>query len=257
MFTTNHFIWIGICAVIVGILLFIALHFKLKKRAAVWIMVGFSIASELLKMFTRIHPRYDEAGEVIGGFLSPSALPLHLCSIFIFVFFYLALQKNEERERKIISFFVPIGLIGAICAILVATSGVSFRETGSYQCFIYHSAMVYLALYYIITKQVDLGLKAYLRNLAVFSCLVLVMIWVNSALSVYETNFFFVVEPPAKNLPFLNMDKGWYVYFLRLLLCGFIGETLVSLPYIIRELRRKKAGKNGAEETQREAVQEG
>ena len=241
MLTTNHFIWMGISAAIIAILLFISLKFKFKKRTALLIMVGFSIASELMKMFTRIHPRYDESGELIGGVLSPSALPLHLCSIFIFVFFYLALQKNEEREKKIISFFVPIGLIGALCAILVATSGVSFRETGPYQCFIYHSAMVYLALYYIVTKQVDLGLKAYIRNLVVFLCLILIMIWVNSALKVYETNFFFVVEPPAKNLPFLNMDKGWYVYFLRLLLCGFIGETVVCLPYILKELRQKKA----------------
>ena len=241
MFTTNHFIWLGICAAIIGVLLFISLKFKFKKRTALLIMVGFSIASELLKMFTRIHPLYDDDGEsVIGGFLSPSALPFHLCSIFIFVFFYLAIQKNEEREKKIISFFVPIGLIGATCAILIATSGVSFNETGPYQCFIYHSAMVYLALYYIITKQVDLGLKAYVRNLAVFACLALIMIWVNSALSVYETNFFFVVKPPADNLPFLNMKSGWYVYFLRLVFCGFVGETLVSLPYIIKELRQKK-----------------
>ena len=243
MFTANHFIWLAICAAIIGILLFISLKWKLKKRTAILIMCGFSIVSELLKMFMRIHPVYDEAGEVVGGVLSPSALPLHLCSIFIFIFFYLALQKNEEREKKIISFFVPIGLIGALCAILLATSGVSFTKTDTYQSFFYHSAMIYLALYFIITKQVDLGLRAYIRNLVVFTCLVLCMIWVNSALKVYETNFFFVVKPPAKNLPFLNMKKGWYVYFLRLVLCGFIGETLVSLPYIIKELRQKKAAK--------------
>ena len=241
MFTTNHFIWMGICAAIIGVLLIISLKFKFNKKTALMIAVGFSIASELLKMFTRIHPLYDDAGEkVIGGYLSPSALPFHLCSIFIFVFFYLALQKNEEREKKIISFFVPIGLVGAFSAILVATSGVSFRETGAYQCFIYHSVMMYLALYYIITKQVDLGLKAYIRNLVVFTCLALCMIWVNSALSVYKTNFFFVVKPPADNLPFLNMNKGWYVYFLRLVFCAFVGETLVSLPYIIKELKQKK-----------------
>ena len=70
----------------------------------------------------------------------------------------------------------------------------------------------------------------------------------NSALKIYDTNFFFVVKPPAKNLPFLNMKKGWYVYFLRLVFCGFVGETLVSLPYIIRELRQKKAMKKAEDE---------
>lgn len=248
MFTANHFIWMGICAALIGILLFLSLKCKFSKKTAILIMVGFSIASELTKMFTRIHPVLDEAGEVVGGVLSPSALPLHLCSIFIFVFFYLAIQKNEEREKKIISFFVPIGLIGSFCAILMATSGVDFRDTSAYQSFLYHAAMMYLALYFIITKQVDLGLRAYIRNLVVFTCLVLVMIWVNSALKVYDTNFFFVVKPPAKNLPFLNMKKGWYVYFLRLVFCGFVGETLMSLPYIIKELRQKKAMKKVEEE---------
>ena len=38
------------------------------------------------------------------------------------------------------------------------------------------------------------------------------------------------------------MDRGWYVYFLHLLLCGFLGETLVCLPYMIKELRQKKTG---------------
>ena len=124
MFSANHFIWLGICAAIIGILLFISLKWKIRKKTAILIMVGFSIASELLKMFTRIHDVVED-GEVVGGVLSPSALPLHLCSIFIFVFFYLAIQKNEEREKKIISFFVPIGLLGAFSAILIATSGVA------------------------------------------------------------------------------------------------------------------------------------
>ena len=47
--------------------------------------------------------------------------------------------------------------------------------------------------------------------------LVWAMIYVNSALSQYNTNFMYLVRPPMKNLPFLTLDYGWYVYFLHIL----------------------------------------
>ena len=240
MFTTNHFIWLGICVVLIAALLFVTLKFKLNKKQAILIMVIISLASELLKIFTHIELEYKESGELYRGFIEPSALPLHLCSIFIFVYIFLLFTKNEELEQKIISFFVPIGLFGALLAILMATSGTNFKAPYAYQCFAYHSGMIYLALYFMITKQVDLGLKAYLRNLIVLFSLAIIMIWINGALSAYNTNFFFVCRPPADGLPILNLKHGWFVYFLSLCMCGIVIETLVSLPYIIKEIKARK-----------------
>ena len=239
MFTVNHFIWIGICILIIASLLILSLKTKMKKRNAIIIMVIISLASELVKIFT--HIEYEYKGDVLyRGYIDPSALPLHLCSIFVFVFVFLLINKNEELESKIVSFFVPIGLFGATLAILMATSGVDFKQPYAYQCFIYHSGMIFLALYFIITKQVDLGIKAYIRNLIILFSLSIIMIWVNGALSVYDTNFFFVSRPPAKNLPLLNLNHGWYIYFLSLCMCGVVLETLISLPYIFKELKEKR-----------------
>lgn len=247
MFTLNHFIWIGISLAIIAILLFISLKFMLNKKQAITIMAIIGIASELLKIFTHIEVVKD-GDKIVRGFIEPTALPLHLCSIFIFVFIFLVFSKKEELNDKIISFFVPIGLVGALIAILLATSGVDFREPYSYQCFIYHASMVYLALYFIITHQVDLGLKAFIRNIIILFSLAIIMIWVNGALSAYDTNFFFVCRPPAKNLPILNLNHGWFVYFLSLSGCGLLIEFLVSLPYIIKELKNKNKESNKEEE---------
>ena len=235
MFTTEHFIWIGICIAIIAILLFISLKFKLDKRKVIIIMVIIAILSESLKLFT--HIKINDEG---GGYINPKSLPFHLCSIFIFVFIFLLFNKNENIEKILISFFVPIGLFGGLLAILMATSGTDFKAPYAYQCFVYHSGMVYAALYFMITRQVDLGLKAYIRNVLMLLALAIVMIWINGALSVYNTNFFFVVEPPAENLPILNLNHGWYVYFLSLCLTGLLLETVISLPYIIKEKRPKK-----------------
>jgi len=242
MFTTNHFIWIAICLVIILGLLFLSIKFKWDFKKAVYVMSLISIASELLKIFTHINPVSGEDGDWSdGGVLGPGSLPFHLCSIFIFIFFYLALSNNQKTRKFLINFFVPIGLFGGLMAIIMATSGVNFLKPFAYQCFIYHAGMVWFALYLIVTKQVNLNLKVFVTNVIVLASLAIIMIWVNSALSIYETNFFYVVSPPASGLPFLNLKHGWYVYFAHLASAGVLLEFLTSLPYIIKEIKEKRA----------------
>lgn len=65
--------------------------------------------------------------------------------------------------------------------------------------------------------------------------LLFVMLWVNSALSVYDTNSFYVVRPPAEGLPLLNLDNGWLAYFLTIVGLGFLAVTLTHLPAMLRE----------------------
>ena len=67
------------------------------------------------------------------------------------------------------------------------------------------------------------------------------MLYVNGALSAYDTNFFYLTRPPMANLPVLNLDKGWYVYLLRLVSLGVVLISLFHLPFILASERRKKA----------------
>ncbi len=235
MFSTEHFIWMGICAVFIGVLLFVSLKCKFSYKTAALVMSAISVISELMKIFTHI----DEPKEG-GGVLGPEFLPLHLCSILIFLIFYCAFSKNRERVKKVTSFCLPIGIWGGLLAILMATSGVNFAKPYAYQCFIYHAGLLWWALYLICTKQVELGKKAYLRNLGILAGLLFAMLWVNSALSVYDTNFFYVVRPPVDGLPLLNLDHGWLAYFLTLVGLGVIGVTLVHLPAMLKEAKHKK-----------------
>ncbi len=233
MFSTNHFIWMGICAAIIGVGLFVSLKFRFSYKTAARVMAFIALGSELCKIFTHIEE--PEAG---GGVLGPQYLPLHLCSILIFLIFYCAISNHQERVAKVTSFCLPVGIWGGLLAILMATSGVDFAKPFAYQCFIYHAGLLWWALYLLITKQVELGKKAYIQNITVLVCLLFVMLWVNSALSAYDTNFFYVVRPPADNLPLLNLDHGWLAYFLTLVGLGFVGVTLTHLPAMLKE--RKK-----------------
>jgi uncharacterized membrane protein YwaF len=226
----------GICAVMIGLLLLISLKFKFSRRQASLVMALIAAGSEICKIFTHIE---DAPGG--GGVLEPGALPLHLCSILIFLVFFCAFSKHETQVSKVASLCVPVGLWGGVLAILMATSGVNFAKPYAYQCFLYHAGLLWWALHLLLTRQVDLGLKAYLRNLKVLGGMLFLMIWVNSALSVYDTNFWFVVRPPADGLPLLNLNNGWLCYFLTLVGIGLFAITITHLPTIIKE--RKKANR--------------
>ena len=244
MFSGLHFAWIAICIAIAGGLLLWSLLQKWKYKTALYVAVGFCIVSELVKVFSRIR-EYDnlkwKGGA--GGFIDVTALPLHLCSILIFVIIASALIKNEKAKSVLLSFFVPIGLMGGLAAILIPNDGVSFANIKVWQGFVYHSGIVWFALYLIITKQVDLRLKAYIRNVLILLALVIIMIWVNGALQIYsregynDINYFFLVHPPIDGLPILNLNHGYMAYLATIIGLGFLLVTAVHIGPVIKQLK--------------------
>ncbi len=239
MFTTEHFIWIGICTVCITLLTFLSLRLKFSFRTSAFIMAGIAIASETSKILSDMQfVNGEDAAE--GMVLKAGSLPLHLCSLLIFAFLYLPFAKNEKLKNFILSLTVPVGLIGSVLAIVMATSGTDFADIGSYQCFLYHSGMTWFAAYLVGSKQVDLGIRAWGRNLITLFAMAVSMIWVNSALQEYDTNFWYVVRPPVEDLPILNLNHGWYAYFGTILLLGLVGISVVHLPFVVKELAQKK-----------------
>lgn len=235
MFSTAHFIWIGICVLMVAGLLAASLKGKWSRRKASRVMAVIALGSELCKIFTHI-----QGASGGGGVLEPGALPLHLCSILIFLIFFCAVSKDEEKVGMVAAFCTPIGIWGGVLAIVMATSGVDFLKPYAYQCFLYHAGLIWWVVHMICSKQVELGRRAYVRNLVTLAGLLFVMLWVNSILSVYDTNFFYVARPPVEGLPLLNLDNGWYVYFATLVGLGLIALTVVHLPAMLREQRKDR-----------------
>ncbi len=239
MFSTEHFIWIGICAVLITALSLISIHCKFSFKTSATIMALISLASEGLKIFS--HMEFTNGKNPADGMvIDPGSLPLHLCSLLIFAFFYLPFCNNQKIKSFLSALVVPISFTGGLAAILMATSGTDFGKVFAYQCFIYHAGMIWFSIYLVGTKQVDLGFRAWLRNCATLACLVIIMIWINGALQEYDTNFFYVVRPPVDNMPFLTLKYGWYTYFVHLVSVGLIGVSLVHLPFMVKNCRTKQ-----------------
>ena len=244
MFSGLHFVWLAICLVIIGGLLLWSLLQKWKYKTALYVAAGYSLVSELLKVFSRIKEYSDlKWAGGSGGFIDVSALPLHLCSILIFIVFILLFTKNEKLKSALLSFYVPVGLVGGLCAILIPNDGVSFASIKVWQGFIYHSCTIWFSLYLIITKQVDLKLKAYVRNVIILLALVVIMIWVNGALQIYsregynDINYFFLVHPPLDGLPVLNLKHGYAAYLATIIAIGFMAVTAVHIGPVIKQLK--------------------
>lgn len=236
MFTLKHFIWLGICLIFIVGMIILAKKLKFSLKTSSLIMSIICIVSEVSKMMS------DMQDNVAGGMsLDPRSLPFHLCSLMIFVVFYIFLAPDSKFKQTLINFLAAIGTIGSFMALIIPTNGVEFNEIGPYQCFVYHAGLMWFSIYLIISKNAKLDLKAYVTNISILSFLAFMMIYVNGALSAYGTNFFYVVRPPMDNLPILNLNHGWYVYFVTLLLVGITLMTLFHLPFIIKNRKKEEA----------------
>ena len=236
MFTLKHFIWLGICLIFIVGMIILAKKFKFSLKTSSLIMSIICVVSEVSKMMS------DMQDNVAGGMsLDPRSLPFHLCSLMIFVVFYIFLAPDSKFKQTLINFLAAIGTIGSFMALIIPTNGVEFNEIGPYQCFVYHAGLMWFSIYLIISKNAKLDLKAYVTNISILSFLAFMMIYVNGALSAYGTNFFYVVRPPMDNLPILNLNHGWYVYFVTLLLVGITLMTLFHLPFIIKNRKKEEA----------------
>ena len=238
MFSANHLIWLGICAVFIAVMLIASIKYKFSFKVSTAIICFIIGASEVAKIMYSMQPAKGS-----GMVISAGALPFHLCSILIFVFAYLMFGKEGNLKETLKSFVVPAGILGGLLAILIPTSGTGFNQIQTYQCFIYHAAILWYAAYLIATKQANLGFKAYLKNLAILAVLAVFNIWVNGALQAYDTNFMFLVRPPVEGLPIINLNNGWYAYFFTLITIAIVLIGLVQLPSIIKEIQNNRKNK--------------
>ena len=244
MFTTEHFIWIALCLAFVIFMTRFCLKKQISLKLAAQIMVVICLFSEISKIMSGTMESPNG-----GMFLNPQSLPFHLCSLILFGIIYITFGKDGLLKQTIIDFVAVLGTLGSIAAILIPTNGTDFTSIDSYQCFVYHAGLLWFSLYLIFSGNARMDMAALGRNLTILFFLTLLMIYVNGALSSYDTNFMYVVRPPMENLPYLNLEKGWYVYFLHLLALGLTLLCLFYAPFLL--CRQKNAKETPSRPMQR------
>lgn len=239
MFTLNHFIWLFIVIVLIVTMLILNKKMKFSFNTNLTILLCVMVTSELIKIFSNVDLEITNGDGVTGTYLDPGSLPFHLCSMQIFFAFALKFFiKSEKAKNVLLCFMAPTMSVGATMSLLIPTVGVSFTTLQVYQYFIYHGYIIYFAIYLISNKVITLDFKAYLSTMALLIVCTVMALWINSILSVYAVNFFYLSRPPMENLPILNLNHGWKVYFISLFSCAVVLMTLFHLPFMI--INRKK-----------------
>lgn len=225
-------------------------HLKLETFQKICLIGG--LISEVIKAFT-----YTIANESkLFGYLPKGDLPLHMCSMQIILFAILVLSKNEKVKRCIRCFQIPTCLIGGIGAMFVATSSSLNMWPITITYFLYHVLITSFSLFLLIKNDPKLTIKDYLIGLAMYSGMIMVAIYVNSILYVFDpvrdaegllvdmklsnVNFLYVINPPTGGLPILNKNHGWGVYIAHYLILFYSAITLVYIKPIIEFFKERK-----------------
>lgn len=236
MFSTLHFVWLFICAVLITAGAIVAVKNKITLAFTLTLLCIFCVTSEVVKIFC-VLIREERVVEGKGVFIKETDLPFHLCSLQLFFAFIAKFTKNEKVRSFLLTFMMPTCVLGGVAALLIPTITCSFANPRTYQYFLYHASIIWFAVVVIARFNVDLSVKGFLKTVVGLLAIVFVTFYINGFFQ--NTNFLYLSAPPMDGLPVLNMDNGWFVYFISYMALALVLIALFFTPFWIRNYRKK------------------
>lgn len=257
MFTINHFIWLGICAVLVTGSMIVLQKKKPRLSSVLNVCCVVCVISELIKTFSMMQMVPSADGSRMYLYIEMSHMPLHLCSLQIITIFFVRFAKESNFRNIILAFMYPTCVLGAFMALLmpsIFSTSISvtqaFTHPLAYQFFLYHTMLIVLGLYIFTSKQVDIRPKHYLTTLAALGVMAFVSLYLNSMFAVpvynsqelvnveYSPNFFFTYRTPIG----IKLTEMWH-WYVYLAIIGALAVTLIAvffIPVFARARREKR-----------------
>lgn len=236
MFTLGHFIWLIIIVSLIVISMILIKKLNVKQKTVETIVLVLLVIFKIIHFALSMKQLPD--GSMV---LYQTQLSFHLCSIQIYLIILTKIVKNEKFVNTIKSFMVPCMVIGASFSLLIPTEGVDPTILRVWQYMLIHGTLVFYGFYLMLIEKVDLSLNTFYKNLGLLVVIVLIGMFMNSVLEQYGTNFLYLRMPPMEGLPILNLNHGWYIYFVSLSLVAIVLIFLVQLPFIIKSLKKNKS----------------
>lgn len=259
MFTVYHLIW-GIISLFIIVLGLVLLNkYKPELNKVLSVSCALSVISEIVKTLSVMQMVPSSDGAMNYPYIEMINMPLHLCSIQIFLMFYVRFTKNEKMRQIFLGFMYPSCSIGAFFALLLPSifnppesylPADAFVIPHVYQFFLYHCMLVILGLYIPLSGQVKLKPKNYLYTVEILLIMAFASFYVNSALATatyengnlinvdYMPNLFFTFVPPIDIK--LTEVWHWYIYIVVLLALALTLIALFYLPVFIKAVKEGK-----------------
>ena len=231
-YTGNPFVLFGTWH-LVSIAFFVLLNFAL---------LGFRKSSEKTRRTVRIVMAVilwlNEAAWHVwnlywGHWNIQTMLPLHVCSIMIWLSGFMLIFKNY----RIYEFAYFIGIGGALQAFLTPDAGIyGFPHFRIFQTQIAHGLLITATIFLTTVEGMRPTWKSMLRVIIGTNIVMVIVFGINALIG---SNYMFLNSKPA-TASLLDVLPDWPVYLIYLEGIGLAVFLLLYLPFIIKDWKAKK-----------------
>jgi hypothetical integral membrane protein (TIGR02206 family) len=169
---------------------------------------------------------------VTGQWTIQTMLPLHLCSLLVWMGVLMLITKNY----RVYEFMYFMGIAGAIQALATPGLGIyGFPHFVFFQYFISHGLIITSAIYMTVVEGFRPTWKSLLRVAVWMNIYVVIVYFINVAI---DSNYLMInYKPDTPSL--LDLLPEWPIYILYLELIGVISILLLYLPFVAKDLRSR------------------
>lgn len=225
LFSTQHLIALGVI-VLLNLLLVI-------RRKSISETAGRKLRYAMAVVLVANELAWHVWNLVTGQWTVQTMLPLHLCSILVWLSAYMLVTRNY----RIYEFAYLIGIAGALQALLTPDLGIySFPHFRYFQTFLSHGLIITSAIYMTAVESYRPTPRSVLRVLVIGNLYMIGVTLLNLAIG---SNYLFTAHKPVTaSLLDVLPPWPWYLGIIELLAIVFVG--LFYLPYAIRDLTQKQ-----------------
>lgn len=165
-------------------------------------------------------------------------LPLHLCSVMVWVTVYMALARN----KNLYEFTYFLGIAGALQAFLTPADA-SMYDIPHYrimQTLIAHGLLITIPIYMTVVEGFRPTLASFKRIFIWTNIYMIVIFFLNRAIG---SNYLFIAEkPPSPTL--MDALSPWPWYIPELEVVAFVMLFILYIPFLIKDRLAKSAQTN-------------
>jgi hypothetical integral membrane protein (TIGR02206 family) len=170
----------------------------------------------------------------VGKWTIQTMLPLHLCSVLVWVGALMLVTKNYP----IYEFMYLMGIGGAIQALVTPDLGIyGFPHFRYFQTFISHGLIVTSAIYMTVVEGFRPTPKSLWRVFLGMNIYMVIVFFINSAIG---SNYLMVNHKP-ETASLLDLLPPWPIYILYMEVIGLVTIFLLYLPFALKDWRAKVA----------------
>ncbi len=225
LFSMQHLAAIAVLFLLIGYFIWLRKHPNEKaQKICRWTMAIILVVNEI---------GWHLWNYVNGTWTIQTMLPLHLCSVFVF----LSAIMLVTRSYKIFEFAFFLGIGGAMQAFLTPDLGIySFPHFRYFQVFVSHGLIIASAFYMLIVEHQRPTWKSLLKVAIVGNIYFIVLFFINQWLG---SNYMFTAHKP-ETASLLDVLGPWPWYLLIEEGLAVVVFTLFYLPFAISDKLKKK-----------------